>query len=190
MADEQRFDFGSQISPGGFRADECTSALQKCIRRGLAHDAAFWASELDLAGFGAYVWRRLITICSEDAGAWVEGPAVIRALFEAWTDARKRDKAPPSGCLFLMHAVLLLADAPKSRRADDCATVMYAGERAAMNMTIPDFAVDHHTRRGRAHGATIAACYSESYKLESAAPIANEFEDAARAFDGAPPRRA
>ena len=31
---------------------EVASALQKCIRRGLADDALFWATELDIAGFG------------------------------------------------------------------------------------------------------------------------------------------
>jgi hypothetical protein len=32
---------------------------QKCIRRGLEGEALFWATELDLAGYGAYVWKRL-----------------------------------------------------------------------------------------------------------------------------------
>src|SRR5437879_4419775 len=59
---------GQRITPGGYRCDEVASALQKCIRRGLADDALFWATELDLAGFGEYVWKRLRIIASEDVG--------------------------------------------------------------------------------------------------------------------------
>jgi hypothetical protein len=40
------------------------SALQKAIRRGNEREALFWASELDLAGYGGYVWKRLRIIAS------------------------------------------------------------------------------------------------------------------------------
>jgi hypothetical protein len=42
--------------------------MQKCIRRGFEEEAQFWATELDLAGYGAYVWKRLRIIASEDIG--------------------------------------------------------------------------------------------------------------------------
>ena len=47
--------FGQLATVGGYLNSECTSAMQKCIRRGLEEEALFWATELDLAGYGAYV---------------------------------------------------------------------------------------------------------------------------------------
>ena len=60
--------FGQLTTEGGYLNSECTSAMQKCIRRGLEEEALFWATELDFAGYGAYVWRRLQIIASEDIG--------------------------------------------------------------------------------------------------------------------------
>jgi hypothetical protein len=45
--------FGQLATEGGYLNSECTSAMQKCIRRGLEEEALFWATELDLAGYGA-----------------------------------------------------------------------------------------------------------------------------------------
>jgi len=60
--------------------DEATSSLQKAIRRSHTDDACYWAAEM-LPRFFHHVWRRLKVILSEDVGiAWLEGPAVIRAL--------------------------------------------------------------------------------------------------------------
>ena len=107
---------------GGYLNSECTSAMQKCIRRGLEEEALFWATDLDLAGYGAYVWKRLRIIASEDIGLadpnlWVQ----VRVLYE-----RKKDRSPAER-LFLVQAVLLCVRAKKSR----------------------DFALDMHTSRGR-----------------------------------------
>jgi replication-associated recombination protein RarA len=186
VPDEQlRFRFGEQITPGGYRADEVTSALQKEIRRGNEREALFWATELDLAGYGAYAWRRLRIICSEDVGlADPMLPAVIHALHSTWLDERKKNKAPGVGMLQLVHATLLLARAPKSRIVDNAANVMYAGDRAAMAMVIPDFALDQHTARGRAMGRTEASHYDQSYGLVGQA-LDDPFEDEARRLDGA-----
>jgi len=50
-------EFEQLTAEGGYLNSECT-AMQKCIRRGLEEEALFWATELDLAGYGAYVWKR------------------------------------------------------------------------------------------------------------------------------------
>ena len=59
------------LTNGGFNGYEVTSALQKCIRRGLERDAMFWATELwascDKTG-REYIWHRLRVIASEDVG--------------------------------------------------------------------------------------------------------------------------
>jgi len=39
--------FGQLKTANGYLNSECTSAMQKCIRRGLEEEALFWATELD-----------------------------------------------------------------------------------------------------------------------------------------------
>ncbi len=75
--------FGQLKTASGYLNSECTSAMQKCIRRGLEEDALFWATELDLAGYGAYVWKRLQIIASEDIGLADPNVCVqVRALYD------------------------------------------------------------------------------------------------------------
>ena len=82
--------FAELTSPGGHKLGEVASAMQKCIRRGLADDALYWATELDLAGFGEYVFKRLVIIASEDVGPADPYAAVmIHTLRESWRDQRK-----------------------------------------------------------------------------------------------------
>jgi hypothetical protein len=77
------FRFSEQVTPGGYGVDEVTSALQKAVRRGHEDEAVFWASELDLAGFGNYVWKRLRVIASEDVGLADTNVAIaVRVLYE------------------------------------------------------------------------------------------------------------
>lgn len=119
------------------------------IVRGLADDALYWATELDLAGYTEYVWKRLRIIASEDIGPADPHAALqVRALYESWLELRKKNDthhAPER--LFLVHAVLYLAGAPKSRIVDHALIVHYEGPREKRE--IPDFALDRHTQRGR-----------------------------------------
>ena len=88
--------------------------MQKAIRRGNEREALFWASELDLAGYANYVWKRLRIIASEDVGlADTEAVIATHVLWENWFEAKKakdEDALP----LFLAHAVCVLARAAKS----------------------------------------------------------------------------
>src|SRR4051794_21295990 len=94
----------------GIPFDEAAGTLQGSLRRGDEELALRIAAELDVSGFGAYVWRRLLTVLSEDVGlAEPTMPATIRALYENWVEAHQRRRG--SGSLFLAHAVLLLARA-------------------------------------------------------------------------------
>lgn len=182
--------FSAMRTRGDFTLDEVASALQKTIRRGEERQAIFWATELDLTGYGNYAWKRLRIICSEDVGiAWPEGPAVIRALYDNWQETRKAEKDRPpersTAMLFLVHAVCLLARAAKSRLVDNACTVFYSGDRKAMRAEVPDYAVDHHTGRGRRLGKTEAGCYEESYRITNCT-IDDPYAAEARAIDGPP----
>lgn len=142
--------FGQRNTVGGYLCEEVASALQKCIRRGMEEEALFWATELDLSGFGEYVWKRLKIIASEDIGLEESSQRAIlvRALYENWRDQRKKEDARHAPeRLFLVHAVLALSRAFKSRLVDNALIVFYEGKRP--KRAIPDFALDRHTQRGR-----------------------------------------
>lgn len=172
--------FAEVQTPGGYRCGEVASAMQKCIRRGLADDSLYWATELDLAGFGEYVFKRLKIIASEDIGLADNAAApLVTALYHHWTAQRKKDdtKHAPER-LFLVHAVLYLAAAQKSRKVDHALIVMYEGPRD--KRPIPDFALDRHTTRGRAAKRAWKHFWEEGARLENRANLDDPYEIHAR----------
>jgi len=172
--------FAEVITPGGYRMGEVASAMQKCIRRGLADDALFWATEMDLAGYGEYVFKRLQIIASEDVGlADLYSCIVVATLREAWRDQRKKkDSRHAPERLFLVHAVLFLAQAQKSRLVDHALIVMYEGKRE--KRPVPDFALDRHTARGRAAKRAWKHFWEEGARLENRADLDDPYERQAK----------
>jgi replication-associated recombination protein RarA len=159
----------------GYLFAEVASAMQKSIRRRDEEGALFWSVELDRSGYGEYVWRRLRLICSEDVGlAEPLLPAVIRSLYENWTDARKkRDDKQESWRLFLIHAVLLLSRARKSRVVDHALIHFYNDNTVR---PIPDIARDKHTVAGRQLGRSRSHFFDEASLL--ADPETGELSEA------------
>lgn len=157
----------------GFDAHEVTSALQKCIRRGDETQAVQWAVELDQSGLGDYCWQRLLIITSEDVGvAWIDGPSVIRSLYQTYMEIRSRNSKARPERLMLIHATMLLANAPKSRMIDDATWATYA-MKVPMHKEVPDYALDSHTRRGKAMGRG-DNFWGEAFKLENALDYSEE----------------
>src|SRR4051794_25198672 len=111
--------FGDQVTPGGYAKGEVASALQKEIRRGNEREALFWASELELAGNGEYLWKRLKIIASEDVGlADSAATILVASLYRHWLDVRGKHTDQVFASfhrVFQFHAVCYLARAPKSR---------------------------------------------------------------------------
>jgi replication-associated recombination protein RarA len=152
----------------GYDLFEVISAMQKGIRRGDARLAGYWAIELVESGFGAWAWRRLLTISAEDVAEPIT--LEIEALHRTWTARGRKD----TGSIFVAKAVLLLAQAMKSRDADHLVCLVYSRRigttdqellkdleeaRAeaipmAEAIPIPAYALDYHTRRGRKAGKT------------------------------------
>jgi replication-associated recombination protein RarA len=137
---------------GGFAADEVRSVLQKSIRRGWVEEAVLAAYELYETGPESedMLWRRLEIIATEDVGfGLINAPALLEAL----NAQRLRIPHTPDRWIFAVHAVRLLATAPKDRTSTDLAmwarAVVARGERA---VEVLDFEVDYHTRRGVAMG--------------------------------------
>jgi replication-associated recombination protein RarA len=160
--------FGQLKTASGYLNSECSSAMQKCIRRGLEEEALFWATELDLAGYGAYVWKRLRIIASEDIGLADPNLCLqVRVLYENWVEQRKKkEDRSLADRLFLVHAVLLCVRAQKSRMVDTALITMYESGRPMRQ--IPDFALDMHTTKGRALHRGANHFFTEGAAIENA----------------------
>jgi replication-associated recombination protein RarA len=172
--------FSEIQTQGGYKCGEVASALQKSIRRGLERDAMFWASELDQAGYGNYVWKRLRIIASEDVG--LADPQVVlltRALWDNWQDSKKAKDDPANSALFLCHAVVVLCRAKKSRLVDHALMVGWEAERPALE--IPDYALDQHTSRGRQMGRGQDHFFDVGTQLENEGEVADPYAAEGRA---------
>jgi replication-associated recombination protein RarA len=174
--------FSSLTSVGGYNLGEVASSLQKCIRRGQEDGALFWATELDLSGYGEYCWKRLKIISSEDVGMAEPGAAAeILALYQNWSAQRKKgDTRHGPERLFLVHAVILLARAKKSRLVDHALIVYYEGMRA--QRPIPDVALDKHTARGRQLKRGHEHFWSEGAVVTNPGEVADPYYDQAKAI--------
>jgi replication-associated recombination protein RarA len=172
--------FSSMSSIGGYNLGEVTSALQKSVRRGDEGAALFWATELDLSGYGEYCWKRLRIMVSEDIGLAAPGLAAeTRALYDNWLDQRKKaDTKHGPERLFLVHAVILLAQSGKSRMVDHALIAFYEAPRTKRE--IPDAALDKHTARGRKLHRGNAHFWDEGAKLANAVKLVDPYYSIAR----------
>jgi replication-associated recombination protein RarA len=155
----------AELPPTRFDRDlyEIASGLQKSIRRGDEDAAVAFAVELDQSEFGAYCWRRLLVIASEDVGLAERGLAAdVRALYDSWVEARKRKDDRSTPRVFLIHAVLALVRARKSRVVDHCVIAAYAEDDPR---EIPDVALDKHTLAGKKRGRGWAHFFEEGTLL-------------------------
>lgn len=178
--------FAGMQTPNGHLCGDVASALQKSIRRGEERQALYWASELDLTGYGNYVWKRLRIMASEDVG--LADPMVcvqVKALYDNWVEQSKNDRTnsterrPRNAArIFLVHAVILLARAQKSRLVDHAVMVVYYGEREPLE--VPDHAFDKHTAHGRRRGRGWAHFFEVASHLENRAELVDEYEEEAR----------
>jgi len=139
---------GDMMTAGGHRFDEATSAMQKCIRRGMEFEAVYFAQELD-SKFSKYVWSRLRVIAHEDIGVVdVRAMLVFDMCKRHHAEAIAEGKYDP---MYLINAVLALCRAkPKSRGAAELASLIYCDE--SLRLEVPDIAKDQHTKAGRAMG--------------------------------------
>ena len=143
--------FSAMTTPGGFKAGEVASAMQKAIRRCEEEEAVFWATELYIGGWSQYAWKRMVIIASEDVGlADTQTVILVHTLHDAWLYHMKRhpDELRPAANIFV-HAVLALARADKSRMVNHLHMLMW-WDRHEERFSIPDHALDRHTQRGRA----------------------------------------
>jgi replication-associated recombination protein RarA len=154
------------ITPRGYDFYELLSALQKDIRRCNEYPALHWAIELESFNSKA-LWNRLKVIASEDIGvADSMASILIDTLERQYFDAEARKDS--SKRLFLVHAILYLARAKKSRIVDDLLITAYGNKNLGEKLEIPDYALDNHTFKGRKMGRTA------KYFVEESSKVANE----------------
>jgi replication-associated recombination protein RarA len=149
----------NMVTRDGYRCDEVVSSLQKAIRRGDADSALTWAHQLNVSGYGAWAWKRIFIIVSEDIGlAEPSAPAVIAGLWTASQVLLANQRKPAPGekashpWLPLLQATWYLARCPKNRElADLCSVLEFRVQRGDLR-EIEDVAKDGHTAAGRAMG--------------------------------------
>jgi ATPase related to the helicase subunit of the Holliday junction resolvase len=150
-----------------FPADEIISALQKEIRRGNTENAALIAYEMltTSAELEAFLWQRLQVISVEDIGLGnPNAPLLVETLFQMHLRLPR-----PRGdrYLYAIHAVRFLCGCEKERGSDDLLNwVKRSVESGAALATIPDYAIDMHTKRGQALGRDYAHFLNEASKVQ------------------------
>jgi replication-associated recombination protein RarA len=177
--------FATMPTPNGHLAGEVASALQKSLRRGLERESLYFASELDLAGFPDYLWRRLRIIASEDVGMADPQVAVqVRALSLNYAEQRRHNAKSKTGTrsgerLFIAQAVMILARAPKWRGVDHAVMAVWEGDREPIE--IPDYALDRHTARGRKRGRAWEHFFTEAARLENESDLPDPYAEMGQA---------
>lgn len=155
----------------GLPAMACLSAMQKCIRRNMEHEAMEFACELLLTskGFCTMVVNRLQIISHEDIDIEADTtivPFVFTATEQAktWWDANPMKQGKSR--IAIGSAIRLMARAKKSREGDHFqAAVGLASVIEGYVPEIPDWADDMHTLRGKRLGRDIKHFLKESVKL-------------------------
>lgn len=165
------------LTKNKYKFFECSSALQKAIRRNIEKDALFFMTELYLSGYGEYVWKRLKIIVSEDVGlAEPNMAANIHALYMMYNEQKVKSKgAKTPERLFLVQAVVMLCRAKKSRLIDWYVIKLFR-EHDSNLIDVPDYAFDMHNIRGKIMGRGLDHFYSDSSKLENHHPQELELE--------------
>jgi len=165
-----------QVTKFGHDFGEAASALQKSIRRGLEEEAMYWALEFALAGYHAYLWKRLVVIATEDIGAANHQlvNTVVNLCNHILTllkdpSAKKRPKHDKYDLCMLGYVILEMARSPKSREADDFTNHVLRMRRVKGRREVPDYALDMHTARGRKMGRGVEHFWLEGAKLENEA---------------------
>ena len=129
---------------------ECISAMQKSIRRGLEEMAGRFFFRLAEGRWFYWAIKRLKVVAHEDVGTG-DMEAAMFAL-RACDDAREWYKEKNGAWrLAASNAILALSRARKSRQSDHFQAVM-RGRNCEALPAVPDWALDKHTRAGKAKG--------------------------------------
>lgn len=159
----------------GIAVDELISALQKHIRRGKTEEAVLVARDLweTDASLADKAWQRVLVIAVEDVG--FGNPSAVSDVHTLRSIATSLPQRSRDEWLMLVHAIRTLAESSKDRATDDLAAwaimVLDTGKRSA---SIPDYALDVHTKRGQLAGADTLDFLTRSSHVE---PVSETYDD-------------
>jgi replication-associated recombination protein RarA len=184
----------------GLDAMACLSALQKCIRRSMEAEAMLFACELlhTSKGFFTMVVNRLEIVAHEDLDTAL-APHVTVFVATCVEQAKRHYDPVKIGRSRMMigNAIRAMARAPKSREADHFGIAIGLANQLGVKLpTIPDFAHDQHTLKGRAMKRGLDHFRREGAKLVPPPTEPDQYERAAyemlelRAALGKPQKRA
>jgi len=151
-------------TPHGVDLYEAISALQKLIRRGTEREALLWAAELgEGPGYNAMASRLLVT-AHEDIGlADMQTVTFVMLSIDQMGKWKKAENG--AWRLTLANIVLAMCRATKSRESDHAQAATFGAIEDGKVPTVPDFALDKHTRRGKAKGRGVEHFLTEGAKL-------------------------
>jgi replication-associated recombination protein RarA len=158
------------------------SALQKAIRRGMEREAMEFACELmhTSKAFHTMVCNRLEVICHEDLDT-LAAPHVFPFVAASLAAFRERySKSIGEARLMVGNAIRMMCRSPKSRAG--CHFAAAIGLRSSLEgfaPTIPDWANDQHTMKGKAMDRGLDHFRKEGAKLVPAPAAADPYEDEA-----------
>jgi len=155
----------------GLPSMACVSAMQKSIRRGLEREAMEFAVELmhTSKGFHTMVCNRLELIAHEDIDTEAD-PRVVPFVRASLEFARELYDPDPmrlgKSRMAIGNAIRLMCRAKKSREGDHFqAAVGFRNLLDGFVPTIPDWANDGHTMKGKSQGRGLEYFREESTKL-------------------------
>lgn len=160
----------------GYDMFEASSAFQKAIRRCDEDQALFWMAEFYDSGKAEYLWKRMMIMTAEDIG--LAEPSMhthIRELYQSFQWMLEKNDKKKSERLFLTQAVLMMVRCRKSRLVDWALNVAWDAHFET-EMDIPDYAIDIHSRKGKAMGKTINNFLNEGSHLENHKELPREDE--------------
>ena len=158
----------------GYSLFEVSSALQKSIRRGHEKEALYWGWELELSNYGKYFWKRMTIISVEDIGAATPDALLHISGYQKAYEELKRKKSNETS-LMIAAATTFLCRCQKSRLFD-WAKCWMVDTHNHQNLSIPDYALDIHTRRGKQSGKTINDFFETGCKITPHHPAEVEEE--------------
>lgn len=142
----------------------------------------YWALEL-VPEFEQYLWRRLIVIVNEDIGLAHQPLLVLvpnqRAMY---FEFRSHRGGNGHARLVLANTILALCRSPKSRLADHFQCVIEQERRHGKRLDIPDYAIDKHTRRGRAMKREMEHWLGEGCLLEPSPTVHDPYAQTAAEY--------
>ncbi len=166
----------------GLDAFACLSAMQKCIRRGMEREAMEFAVELAHTGknFFTMVCNRLEIVAHEDVG--LADMWAVMFTMQSLDLARRqyKDNADKVGRwrMVIGNVIRALSRAYKSREGDHFQAVTGVPNLEHKKApTIPNWAYDMHTIRGRKEGCGLDHFREVSAKLVPEPKTKDAYED-------------